>query len=56
MKAAIQSIQSELDETTACNEATETEPHLGMMQSTEEHQEISKEDVAVMPRRTKEVA
>jgi hypothetical protein len=36
-------------ETTACNEATETEPDPGMMQSTEEHQEIPKEEVAVMP-------
>jgi hypothetical protein len=49
MKAVIQSIRSELDETTACNEATETEPDPRMMQSTEEHQEIPKEDAAVMP-------
>jgi hypothetical protein len=32
-----------------CNEATETEPKPGMMQSIEEHQEIPKEDAAVMP-------
>jgi hypothetical protein len=39
MGAAIQS-----DETAACNEATVTEPDPGMMQSIEEHQEISKQD------------
>jgi hypothetical protein len=33
MNAVIQSIQSELDKTTACNEETETEPNPGMMQS-----------------------
>jgi hypothetical protein len=38
-----------LDETTACNKATETEPDPGMMQSIEQHQEISKGEVAVMP-------
>jgi hypothetical protein len=48
MRAAIQSIQSELDEVTTCNEAQETEPNPGMMQSIEEHQEILKEDAAVM--------
>jgi molecular chaperone GrpE (heat shock protein) len=31
MKAVIQSIWSELDETTACNEVTDTEPDPGMM-------------------------
>jgi hypothetical protein len=49
MKAVIQPIRSELDETTACNEATETGPDPGMMQAIEEHQEIAKEDAAVMP-------
>jgi hypothetical protein len=38
-----------LKETTACNEATETESDPGTMQSIEEHQEIPKEDAAVMP-------
>jgi hypothetical protein len=36
-------------ETTACNEATGTKLDPGMMQSIEEHQEIPKEDAAVMP-------
>jgi hypothetical protein len=49
MKAAIQSVWSELDETTACNEATETELEPGVMQSIEEHQEIPKGEAAVMP-------
>jgi hypothetical protein len=35
-------------ETTACQEATETEPNPGMMRSTEEHQEISKGEAAEM--------
>jgi hypothetical protein len=43
MKAVIQLIRSELDETTACNEATETEPSPGMMQSIEDHQETPRE-------------
>jgi hypothetical protein len=38
-----------LDEKTACQEATETEPDPGMMHSIEEHQEIPKDDAAVMP-------
>jgi hypothetical protein len=38
-----------LDETTTYQEATETEPDPGMMQSVEEHQDIPKEDAAVMP-------
>jgi hypothetical protein len=42
MKAVIQFIRAELDDMTACNKATETEPNPGMMQSTEEHEEISK--------------
>jgi hypothetical protein len=37
MKAVIQPIRAELDETTDCNGATETEPDPGMMQSIEEH-------------------
>jgi hypothetical protein len=49
MKAIIQPIQSELDETTDCNEATKTEPNPGMMQSTEEHQGIPKKATAVTP-------
>jgi hypothetical protein len=49
MNAVIQSIRSELDETTACREATETEPDPGMMQSIEDHQEITNGEVAVMP-------
>jgi HD superfamily phosphohydrolase len=49
MKVIIQPIQSELDETTACNGLTETEHDPGMMQSIEEHQEIPKEDATVMP-------
>jgi paraquat-inducible protein B len=49
MKAVIQPIRSELNETTACNEATEAEPSPEMMQSIEEHQKIPKGDPAVMP-------
>jgi hypothetical protein len=49
MRAAIQSVQSELDETTTCQEATETKPDPGMMQSIEEHQEIPKGEATVMP-------
>jgi hypothetical protein len=49
MRAVIQSIRAELNETTTCREATETEPDPGMMQFIEEHQEIPKEDAAVMP-------
>jgi hypothetical protein len=36
-------------ETTACQEATETETHPGMMQSIEEQQEIPKGEAAGMP-------
>jgi hypothetical protein len=36
-------------ETTACQEATITEPNPGMMQSIEEHQEFPKVEAAVMP-------
>jgi hypothetical protein len=49
IKAVIQPIPSELDETTACNGATETEPDPGMMQSIKENQEIPKGEAAVMP-------
>jgi hypothetical protein len=49
MKAVIQPILSELNETTACNEAMETEPNPGMVQSIVGHLEIPKEDAAVMP-------
>jgi hypothetical protein len=49
MRTAIQSVWSELVETTTYREVMETEPNPGMMQSIEEHQEIPKEDVAVMP-------
>jgi hypothetical protein len=49
MKAVIQPIRAELDETTTCQEATETEPDPGVMQSIEEHQEISKREVALLP-------
>jgi hypothetical protein len=46
MKAVIQPIRAELDETTACNGATETEPVPGMIHFIEEHQEILKGKVA----------
>jgi hypothetical protein len=49
IRAVIQPIRSELDETTGCNEATETEPDPGMMQSIAEHQENPKGEAAVMP-------
>jgi hypothetical protein len=49
IKTIIQPIWSELDETTACNKATETEPDPGTMQAVEEHQEIPKEEAAEMP-------
>jgi hypothetical protein len=49
MKAVIQPIRSELDEMTACNKATETEPDPRMMQSIEEHQEIPMGEATVMP-------
>jgi hypothetical protein len=48
MRASIQSVRAELDETTACREATETESDPGMMQSIEEHQETPKEDAVVI--------
>jgi hypothetical protein len=43
MKAVIQPIRSELDEMTACNGETETEPNPGTIQYIEEHLEIPKE-------------
>jgi hypothetical protein len=49
MRVVIQPIRSELGETTSHNEATETKPDPGMMQSIWEHQEIPKEDTTVMP-------
>jgi hypothetical protein len=49
MKAIIQSIQSELDETTTCNKVTVTKHNPGMMQYIEELQEIPKGKAAVMP-------
>jgi hypothetical protein len=49
MKAGIQPIRSELDETTACNGATKAKHDPGMMLSVEEHQEIPKAEAAVMP-------
>jgi hypothetical protein len=49
MRSTVCAIRSELDETTACNGATETGPNPGMMQSKEEHQEIPKGEAVVMP-------
>jgi hypothetical protein len=49
MRAVIQPVRSELDETTACSKATKTEPDSWMTQSIEEHQEIPKEEATVMP-------
>jgi hypothetical protein len=49
MRAVTQPIRSELHETTACNEATETKPEPGMKQSIKEHQNILNEDAAVIP-------
>jgi hypothetical protein len=48
MEEMLRANQDELKETTACNGATETEPDPGMIQSIEEHQEISKGEVSVM--------
>jgi hypothetical protein len=41
-------LKDDRNETTACNEAKE-KINPGMMQSTEEHQDVHNEDVAVMP-------
>jgi hypothetical protein len=49
MRAAIQSVRSELDGTTPCQEATETKPDPGLMQTIEGHQERPEEEAAVMP-------
>jgi hypothetical protein len=49
MRATVQSVRSEFDETTACNEATETAPDPRMMQSIKGHQESSMGEAAVMP-------
>jgi hypothetical protein len=49
MRTATEPIRAELDETTACHVATKTEPDPGKLQFVEEHQEIPKEDAAVMP-------
>jgi hypothetical protein len=49
MRTATEPVRAELDETTACHEATRTESDPGTMQSVEEHQEIPKEDAAVKP-------
>jgi hypothetical protein len=48
MKGIIHPIPTELDETAACTRATENELNPGMMQSIDEHQEILKEEAAVM--------
>jgi hypothetical protein len=49
LSAVIQPMRAYLDETTACNAATETGPDPGMMQSIEEHQKGPKGEAAVMP-------
>jgi cysteinyl-tRNA synthetase len=50
MAASIANRKDDRNETTACNEATETVPEPGMMQSAEEHQDtIHNKDAAVMP-------
>jgi hypothetical protein len=52
LDAWLTNIKNDRKETTACHaemEATKTEPDPGMMQSTEEHQEIPKGKAAVMP-------
>jgi hypothetical protein len=47
----IHSLKDDQNETTACNEQTEKiDQNTGMMQSTEEHQDIVSEDVEVKPR------
>jgi hypothetical protein len=56
IRAAIKPIRSESDETTACNEATETKPDPGKMQSTKEHQEVPKGQTVLMPVGTEEAA
>jgi hypothetical protein len=48
MKAVIQPTWSELDEMAVCQEATETKPDPGLMQSIEDYQEIPEGGAAVM--------
>jgi hypothetical protein len=48
-RSIICAFRSEFDETTACQDATETEAIPGMMHCIEEHQEFPKKDVSVMP-------
>jgi hypothetical protein len=49
VEVAIHSLRTCRSETAASQEATETEPDPGKMQSVEEHQEIPMEEAAVMP-------
>jgi hypothetical protein len=49
MRSIFCTFRSELKETTASQEATETEPDPRMMQSIEEHREIRKGEATVMP-------
>jgi hypothetical protein len=48
-EVAIHSLKECRSETAASQEVTETDPDPGTMQSVEEHQEIPKEEAAVMP-------
>jgi hypothetical protein len=48
VRSILYTFQSELKETTTCQLATETKPDPRMKQSVEEHQEIPKEDAALM--------
>jgi hypothetical protein len=48
-EVAVQSQKTCRSETASSQEATKTKPDPGMMQSAEEHQDIPKEDAAVMP-------
>jgi hypothetical protein len=48
-EVAIHSLRTCRSETAPSQEATETKPDLGTMQSVEEHQEIPKKEEAVMP-------
>jgi hypothetical protein len=48
-EVTVHSLRTCQSETAASQEATETKPDPGTMQSAEEHQEIPKEDAAVMP-------
>jgi hypothetical protein len=42
-------LRDDRKETTACNKATETKLNPGLMQSIDEHQNITKGEAAVMP-------